>query len=732
MHSPEWASTVGMTLLESIDSSINDPGKAAKLDRVSLHFILNMMLPAAAQIKIVPQVGYEDSFCPITENQLVSCLLLTSSNNDPRLQKILREAFGATKDAQQNTQDEVGRLSFFLFLNGDNTSYRRGSNVLWAKDDWTSSTTEGRPTPCALQRKALKDRVFFDLGVDEPIAALVESLGEMSASDSQYKDAKSRAKDQIRQEIHSAETYEQRNQQLPAKEKRYKYVLSGDLSSDGKDLRVMAYKLTEKKSHRQPTKATTTPSDPAPMATPSTALLPFASQVEWLSMSLSDTSRIDAELGLQHPLEAATPIIPLSTHPMSTTASTSSDIRPTASSGQRPAQSAPGPMDPFAMATAIDSASLDMDWSASLGPDAPSRVQQHSTATALSSSERSQHPSQGPSTLPLQPYTPISTSQLANPQEQSAADSSPAAQSLTGAFPWSTAPNIKGWPYIIDRFDSQQKIDELHQHSGGSHPGTRAICIDLGCASTATAVLAHSDYPQDNFNLSVPRGPRDVIDKRYRKEQSEEKVKAGIPEIEARLVPLKPVEVKEGQFTMNGIAAHGMALLEHICSDAKESPLLRDFYGGETFKKNKYDYRQAIRHDLDKATTAVLKMRHLVPDRHPSEANLERIQNELQFVNPSKWHIDPDAKIGAISKSLFKQGFLDLKDVSLDDRQVFLSSPLIIGIGDGDFRKWGGQNRGAGKFLRNLIRQAGVTSFADHHQRTYIHMHQTNNCHCQL
>jgi hypothetical protein len=184
----------------------------------------------------------------------------------------------------------------------------------------------------------------------------------------------------------------------------------------------------------------------------------------------------------------------------------------------------------------------------------------------------------------------------------------------------------------------------------------RCLGIDPGQAKTATATLIHSDYPMDNINLDIPRGPRDVIDKRYRKEQSRLKVNAGILDIEDRLVKRKPVKVKlvsdedvdkkdVTQITnisndlsepeaSNNTSTNAMekAILEfnsnleaQLVSTAKESSTLRAFYSSERFKQDLYDYREACRHDLDKATTSILKLRSYVPDRQPTDEDLEKI-----------------------------------------------------------------------------------------------------------
>ncbi|KAG0047340.1 hypothetical protein BGZ83_007577, partial [Gryganskiella cystojenkinii] len=63
-------------------------------------------------------------------------------------------------------------------------------------------------------------------------------------------------------------------------------------------------------------------------------------------------------------------------------------------------------------------------------------------------------------------------------------------------------------------------------------------------------------------------------------------------------------------------------------------------------------------------------------------------------------------RLNKMAQSLFKHGYLNLNRLSEVERDAFLASPLIIGIGDGDFRKWRGHSHGGSKFTNNLIRQA--------------------------
>ncbi|KAF8910782.1 hypothetical protein BGZ58_005905, partial [Dissophora ornata] len=218
-------------------------------------------------------------------------------------------------------------------------------------------------------------------------------------------------------------------------------------------------------------------------------------------------------------------------------------------------------------------------------------------------------------------------------------------------FPWSTAPMVQGWPYVAQKFDSQEKVDSLLRNA--NQDGVRSLGIDPGIASTATATLIHSRYEKDNINLNIPRGPRDDIDRRYRKQQSRLKIDAGITEIEGRLVQRKPFEAKlvdgdsdvtmEGNSGITGIDAvtpfpkavekamqdYESAIKVHLVNAANEASILRAFYGSARFKQDKYDYREALRHDLDKATTAILQMRKHVPDRQPSDEDLEKVLFQL-------------------------------------------------------------------------------------------------------
>ncbi|KAF8915294.1 hypothetical protein BGZ58_005508, partial [Dissophora ornata] len=231
LHNPSWASSdSGKAILDSID---NTTGRSQEHDCVSIHIILNLFLPAKAQIQILPQVGYGDGFFSFTERQLVLCLLkdfrtdrrnnrltpitkkmcrLSSAEQEKQrsLGNILVDVFGSKASAGKNTQDEVGRLSLFLFLNGKNTSYRRGANILWAKDSWNpaSSSSSHNPTS-ALQQKSLKTKVVFKSDAVSAIKEARTALEKMDAKDPQYASSKLQFKDLIRRNILRPEQYQE-------------------------------------------------------------------------------------------------------------------------------------------------------------------------------------------------------------------------------------------------------------------------------------------------------------------------------------------------------------------------------------------------------------------------------------------------------------------------------------------------------------------------------------------
>ena len=602
-----WASsTVGRSIL----GSINENGQSTAYDKISLHVILNMVLPPAAQIKLIPDVGFKDRCIDITERQLTSVLFWAyarpwaRSNRDDgtadqiAMGIIVKKIFGVKYKALANTQDNVGHLFFHLFLSGTNTNnvYKRGTGVMSSVDNQSSN-------PCLLNdgHRSLQDHVFFDQEDRDEISTASSDMRSTTAKDNDYASQKARFKSVIKAAIKSPHVYKTRNDAMKSGKRRQKFVLSGTLVTDGIALKLLSYKLTEgKRSSAQP---------PGPASSP-------------LKSSVSPASSEQALTILDPSVLGSTSAVPPPPPP------------PPSASGSSSAAPPPPPPPPSA-----------------------------DTTTTTSS--------------------PLTT------------------------FPWSTAPNLKGLPYLAQRFDTEDKINDFLVQDG-IKKGVRTLCLDLGVASTATAVLTHSHYPVDAFNLHIPRGPRDTIDRRYRKEQTKKKKAGGIEDIEGQLVSLTAVQM-DGDDFVQALEIRQSAVNDYLDSQIRNGQSLRDYYGSDVFKKDKFEYRQAMQHDMDKAVTAVMDMRHLVTPVKPTENHLDQIQDELRFIDSDHWRINPAAKPPAQAKSLFHQGYRDFKYQPRETREEYLSSPLIIGVGDGDYRKWGGQARSSGKFLQALIRRVTTT-----------------------
>ncbi|KAG0241428.1 hypothetical protein BG011_003526, partial [Mortierella polycephala] len=75
----------------------------------------------------------------------------------------------------------------------------------------------------------------------------------MDAKDPQYARSKLEFKDLIRRSLQRPEKYQEQIDKSEPGQPRQKYVLTGNLSTNGYDLRVMAYKLTESRRSTPPT-----------------------------------------------------------------------------------------------------------------------------------------------------------------------------------------------------------------------------------------------------------------------------------------------------------------------------------------------------------------------------------------------------------------------------------------------------------------------------------------------
>ncbi|KAG0037661.1 hypothetical protein BGZ83_003345, partial [Gryganskiella cystojenkinii] len=527
----KWArSEIGRSIVDSI----GDNGQTTQ-DKISIHYILNMVLPPTAQIVLIPETGFKDQFIDITERQLVSVLYTKyagrhstgtttssvvnididsvmesssavtgndkSSDDVAAMKSILKKMLGSKTKAQLNTQDNVGHLFYHLFLTGTNTNniYKRGTNVL-------SSVNNNESNPCLLNdsKRSLAGLLFLDQEDQARINTIANAMRPISAKDPNYAALKAVFKTMVKTAIKNPDKYKARNASMEPKVTRQKFVLSGNLGTDGIVLKLLSYKLTEGKG----------PATQLPAPAPSPALSPPTSSVS--SAPLGPTTATEHPEMTLNPWVMGQSANTGSTSSSSTWSTSSQDLDPLPNLSILSHTSPPSELRPAVSQSALISMAP--------GPSIPSNV---STAP--------------PDTPPS--ITSLSISEQTPPpptMQQGTTATLPSA-----AFPWSTGPRIKGLPYLSERFDSPETLDGIIVR-GGIKQGVRTLCLDLGVASTATAVLTHSDYPDNAFNLHIPRGPRDVIDRRYRKEQTRQKKAKGIEEIEGRLVPLARVQM-DGQ-----------------------------------------------------------------------------------------------------------------------------------------------------------------------------------------
>ncbi|KAF9583445.1 hypothetical protein BGW38_009443 [Lunasporangiospora selenospora] len=156
------------------------------------------------------------------------------------------------------------------------------------------------------------------------------------------------------------------------------------------------------------------------------------------------------------------------------------------------------------------------------------------------------------------------------------------------------------------------------------------------------------------------------------------------------------------------------AVKAHLVNVANKASILQSFYSSTRFKQDKYDYREALRHDLDVATTVILRMRKHISDQKPSGEGFEKVLfqpdedfntsmvvvNELLNVKEYDW-----IPYLQLMNEVKERVFLNLNHLSDDERKIFLQSPLVIELGDGDVRSWRAHSQGSCKSTKNLIRQ---------------------------
>ncbi|KAF9401727.1 hypothetical protein BGZ76_007495, partial [Entomortierella beljakovae] len=121
------------------------------------------------------------------------------------------------------------------------------------------------------------------------------------------------------------------------------------------------------------------------------------------------------------------------------------------------------------------------------------------------------------------------------------------------------------------------------------------------------------------------------------------------------------------------------AVTAHLVNVTNEASTLRSFYGSVRFKQDKYDYKEAMRHDLDKATTAILQLRKHVPDQQPSDEDLAKVLFQIDEDLKSSMEVVSGLPNG---KKYDWASYLQLMDklnkLQGIERETFLKSKLFI------------------------------------------------------
>ncbi|KAK3817252.1 MAG: hypothetical protein J3Q66DRAFT_369112 [Benniella sp.] len=182
----EWSkSPEGSILLQSID----EKEKSNLYDVITLFWTMNAHLPKKHQLKYIPESGFSDSFCYISESQLIQVILRQTTANKV-IRGELTKIFDGSKDAQRRS---------LLF-----------PGVLIKK---ARSTNRGT-------------------GID--------TLENLPATNDEYKKSKEATKASLEQYLKG----------LNSNIRPGKFVLAGTIATNGHDLRAHAYSLNAPKGKK--------------------------------------------------------------------------------------------------------------------------------------------------------------------------------------------------------------------------------------------------------------------------------------------------------------------------------------------------------------------------------------------------------------------------------------------------------------------------------------------------
>ncbi|KAF9939674.1 hypothetical protein BGZ65_009814 [Modicella reniformis] len=197
-------------------ASIDDEGVSDMHDPISLFWILNSHLPASKQIVFLPEGGFTDQFFTITEDTLLMALLRRESKD------WLKREFGSQEDARKHAAEHPGDLMYRLFFT-KRLSYTRGSSLI----------NPGANIPSRL--------ALFDLEGDSKSMYDNHITNMHEADSSTYPAAKEAFRGYVMKLL--ADPMEQKLAIDQGAAWR-KYVLTGSITTNGHELKVLAHSLT--------------------------------------------------------------------------------------------------------------------------------------------------------------------------------------------------------------------------------------------------------------------------------------------------------------------------------------------------------------------------------------------------------------------------------------------------------------------------------------------------------
>jgi 5'-3' exonuclease len=220
----EWYFGEGRTIVEDVD---REKGTSTMYGQVSLFWLLNSRLPPSKQLKYFPESDFTDQHFVITERALLDALLAGRKDLD-----IVKETFSGSHEVS----DQPGDLVFKLFLSG--------------QVDYAKTVCVVNPTVPA--NADFEQRGMLPL-LNQTESEFEEQLDTFENA-SNLRDAKETFKNYLDKHLEDPREYKAKIDSGDRGIACRKNVLSGSISTNGHDLQVLAYSITNPKPKPGPAK----------------------------------------------------------------------------------------------------------------------------------------------------------------------------------------------------------------------------------------------------------------------------------------------------------------------------------------------------------------------------------------------------------------------------------------------------------------------------------------------